>query len=94
MSVSYSTADVALREVADTVASAVSRLSQSKSAITTEKVRLQQLGTKYADVVTFVNANAQTHPDLKTRLDAIAADFNARVTTATSMETALAGIEI
>ena len=94
MSVSYATADTALREVADATTQAIGRVTQAKAAITAEKVKLQGLGTKHAAVVTWINANAASHPDLKTRLDALAADFNARIANAAAMETALAELDI
>jgi hypothetical protein len=93
-SVSYSTADTALREIADAVTQAVGRVTQAKGAISAEKVRLDGLPTKYADVVTWINDNAATHPDLKNRLDALASDFQARSTNVTAMETALADLDV
>lgn len=91
---SYAIADTALREVADATTQAVGRVTQAKAAIAAEKVKLQGLETKYASVATWINANAASHPDLKTRLDALLADFKARITNATAMETALAELDI
>lgn len=94
--VSYTTAEVELLEVSNTVRNSVQRLSDAKATVTAEKQRLDALPTKYADLVTFINdpANQTAFPELKTKLDNIAADFNARKDTATQMETALAAITI
>jgi len=98
MATTFSSAKVALDEIANRIQSNRQRLAQCQSLASQAESDLTTLGTQYAGVVTDINSAAQAAPsdvalaNLKAESDKLVSEYNALKSKATDFKTATSGI--
>jgi hypothetical protein len=98
MATTYSTAKVALDEIAQRIQSNRQRLQQAKALAATAEGDLAAMPAQYGGVIADINAinagNNAALQTLKAEKDQLVAEFTALQATATSMKTATAAVEV
>jgi F0F1-type ATP synthase membrane subunit b/b' len=100
MPTTFSTAKVALDEIAANIQNARKSLQNAKAAITQAKALLDAMPTTYATIVSDINSAAAAGPSnvalttMKAEKDALVSEFTALSTTAGQMQTAVANITV